>query len=412
VKDSAGQILNYVAVKRDITENLRLGEEKAELQEQLLQSQKLESIGRLAGGVAHDFNNMLGVIIGYGETILDRLHDGDPLRDDVQQIVQAGGRSAALVGQLLAFSRRQNLKPTVLEPNDVIRDLEPMLRRLSGEAVDMELILAKDSGRVLADRSQIEQVVMNLVVNARDAMPEGGRLLIETAPVELDAAYVHKHPVVTPGRYVLLSVTDMGLGMDKETLRQVFDPFFTTKGRDGGTGLGLATVYGIVKQSGGSIWAYSEPGHGTTFKVYLPRTDAVQEDTPIAQEAARTKGGNEKVLVVEDEESLRRLMASILSPLGYQVTLASDGEEALRLVEEQGLKPDLVITDVIMPRMSGSQLVERLRRDWPDLRVLYMSGYTDNAIVRHGVLEADVSFLQKPFSVREVALKVREILLG
>ena len=410
VMDEFGRIVSFVAVNRDVTEHLLLTEEKASLQEQLRQAQTLESIGRLAGGVAHDFNNMLGIILGYGEIVLDRLHERDPLRREVQEMVKAAQRSAALTRQLLAFSRRQTLQPQVLDPNDLVRNLEKMLRRLIGEDIELRLALAQDVGRVFVDPGQIEQVIMNLAVNARDAMPGGGRLSIGTASVELDEIYAATHPDAAPGEYLLLAVTDTGCGMEQEVLDRIFDPFFTTKEEGRGTGLGLATVYGIVKQSGGNIWVYSELGRGTTFKVYLPLTGALPEPAPGATEAVAPVRTGEHVLVVEDEEGLRNLMESLLSHLGYQVTLAANGGEALLLMEEKGLAPDLVVTDVVMPNMSGRQLVDRLRRARPNLRALYMSGYTDDTIVHHGVLDPGTPFLQKPFNIRDLGAKVREVL--
>jgi two-component system cell cycle sensor histidine kinase/response regulator CckA len=410
VKDGSGRIINFVAVKRDITEHLRNSQAQARLQEQLQQAQKMESIGRLAGGVAHDFNNMLSIIIGYGDLVYQKLHPGDPLREKVEEILKAGRRSADLTRQLLAFSRKQSLQPKVLDLNEVIRNIEKMLRRLIGEDLGLETVLSGDLPRVKVDPGQIEQVIMNLAVNARDAMPRGGKLLIETNEVELDDAYAQNHPSVAPGKYVMLALSDTGCGMEKEVLAHIFDPFFTTKEKGKGTGLGLATVYGIVKQSGGNIWAYSEPGQGSTFKIYLPVTGDQAE--ALAGEAAQKEPavGGEHILVVEDEAALRGLFEAILSRLGYKVTLAANGGEALLLVEEKGLKPDLVITDVVMPGMSGSVLSGRLRRKQPDLKVLFMSGYTDNAIVHHGVLDPGTPFIQKPFTPRNLAEKVRAVL--
>ena len=384
--------------------------EKEKTQEQLMQAQKMESIGVLAGGVAHDFNNMLGVILGYGENLLHQLHPGDPLREDVKEIVEAGKRAAALTRQLLAFSRKQPLQPEVLDLNTLVRDIAKMLKRLIGEDIDLKLSLADELDRVMADPGQIEQVILNLAVNARDAMPGGGKLTIETANVALDETYAQKHVGVHPGKYVMLAVTDTGCGMDKEVLSQIFDPFFTTKERGKGTGLGLATAYGIVKQSGGHIWAYSEPGRGTTFKIYLPQTEAIQEPRPDAEKKEATASGGEHVLVVEDEKNLRKMMKAMLSRLGYRVSLAANGGEALLLMEEKGLKPDLVITDVVMPNMSGRDLADRLQRNQPGLKVLYMSGYTDNAVVHQGVLDPGTPFIQKPFTLRDIAEKIQAVL--
>ncbi len=410
VRDASGRILNHVAVKRDITEMLRAEEEQAKLQEQFQQAQKMESIGRLAGGVAHDFNNMLSIILGYGEIMLDKLRQGDPLREDIKEIVEAGRRSAALTRQLLAFSRKQTLQPEVLDLNHLVRELEKMLHRLIGEDIELELALAQDIGRVKVDPGQIDQVIMNLVINARDAMPKGGKLLIETADVELDDTNTEKYPEAKPGKYVMIAVTDTGCGMSRKILGQIFDPFFTTKEKDRGTGLGLSTVYGIVKQSGGNVCVYSEPGQGTTFKIYFPNTEAVQESAIARPEVAAPVTGGEHILVVEDEVSLRKLMASLLSRLGYHVTLAANGGEALLLIEEKGLKFDLVITDVVMPNMSGKELANRLQRNQPDLKILYMSGYTDNAIVHHGILDQGLAFIQKPMSILQLQRKVSDLL--
>jgi len=396
-------------VAQDITEHKRVEEERAKLQEQLQQAQKLESIGRLAGGVAHDFNNMLSVVLGYGEIILGDLHQEDPLRDKVQEMVNAGQRAKALTSQLLAFSRKQTLQPQVLDLNNQIRNTEKMLRRLLAEDIELSLILAKDLPWVLFDPGQLDQVIINLAVNARDAMPKGGRLLIETSVVDLDETYAAAHAETKPGKYVLLAFTDTGVGMDKKTVSQVFEPFFTTKKKGEGTGLGLSTVYGIVKQSNGHIWVYSEPGNGTTFKVYLPPTEA-KPKTQAEIVISPAPSGGEHILVVEDELSVRNLMKMLFSSLGYTVTIAANGDEALRLVEKMGVKPDLVITDVVMPKMSGKELIDRLRKTYPHLKALFMSGYTDNAIVHHGVLDPDTPFIQKPFNIQEIGKKVREVL--
>lgn len=413
VKNSSGQIVSFVAVKRDVTEHLRISQEQVRLQEQLQQAQKMESIGRLAGGVAHDFNNMLSIILGYGDIIYQKLLPGDPLREEVEEILKAGRRSADLTRQLLAFSRKQTLQPEVLDINKVIRNIEKMLRRLIGEDIELDISLSRNLSHVKVDPGQIEQVIMNLAVNARDAMHMGGKLIIETNEVELDETYAQNHPGVSQGKYVMLAISDTGCGMDKEVLAQIFDPFFTTKERGKGTGLGLATVYGIVKQSGGNIWVYSEPGHGSTFKIYLPATG--DQPAAIAGEVAAKEesfGRGERILVVEDEAALRGLLEAVLARWGYKVTLAANGGEALLMVEEKGLNPDLVITDMVMPGMSGSVLVERLRRNQPNIKVLFMSGYTDNAVVHHGVLNQETPFIQKPFTLRDIVEKVRTVLQG
>ncbi|MCD6118765.1 response regulator [bacterium] len=393
-------------------ERKRAEQEKEQLEEQLRQAQKMEAIGRLAGGVAHDFNNMLSIILGYGQNLLDQLHREDPLLEQAEEIVKAGRRSEALTRQLLAFGRRQTLQPEVLNLNTILKNLDKMLRQLIGEDIIIDMALAEDLVCVEVDPGQIEQIIMNLTINARDAMPKGGKLVIETANVELDDLYVNSHVSVMPGKYVMIAISDTGDGMDKETLSQIFDPFFTTKEMGKGTGLGLSTVYGIVKQSRGNIWVYSESGQGTTFKIYLPQTDAKPETKAKRVAKKEPLGGGKHILVVEDEPALRGLLETILPMQDYQVTVAANGGEALLLIEEKGLKPDLVITDVVMPGMSGPVLVERFRTNQPDLKVLYMSGYTDNAIVHHGVLDPGTPFIQKPFNIRDIAAKIRDVLLG
>ena len=403
LSDEHGDVGRVIELRRDITEQRKM-------EEQFRQAQKAEAIGNLAGGVAHDFNNMLSVILGYGENLLNELHRGDPLREDVKEIVEAGRRSASLTRQLLAFSRRQTLQPERVNLNCVVGNLEKMLRRLIGEDIDLDLRLAEDLAPVMADPGQIEQVIMNLVVNARDAMPEGGNLIIGTSEVDLGSDVAPGRTGLRPGRYVLLSVIDTGSGMDENTLSNIFEPFFTTKEKGRGTGLGLSTVYGIVKQSEGDIRVHSEPGRGSTFEIYLLPADATSVERAGRADESERRGGGEHILVVEDEQPLRGLFSRMLVRLGYRVTASESGGEALLLVERQGLKPDLLITDVVMPGMSGSVLAERLRKRLPSLKVLYMSGYTDDAIVRHGVLDPNTPFLQKPFNSRDLSSKVRELL--
>ena len=381
-----------------------------ETEEQLLQSQRLEAVGQLAGGVAHDFNNLLTVILGYGESLLMRLHANDPMSKDVKQIVDAGLRASNLIRQLLAFSRKQTLQPEVLDLNIVVRKLENMLHRLIGENIDLGTFPGDDLWLVHADPGQIEQVLMNLAINARDAMPQGGRLTIETRNVEHDEANGKSHLSVIPGQCVMLTISDSGCGMDEETKSKIFEPFFTTKGKTKGTGLGLSTVYGIVKQSGGTIGVYSEPGRGTTFKVYLPRTMAEPAAAAKRRQVFQPLGKGLKLLVVEDEPALRELMQKLLEGLDYRVTLAANGGGALIAIEEEGLQPDLLITDVVIPGISGSTLTERLRKTQPQLKVLYMSGYTDDAIVHHGVLDPGTPFIQKPFDLNQLASKIQLVL--
>jgi PAS domain S-box-containing protein len=391
-----------LSVQTDLTE-------RTQMENQLRQAQKLEAIGLLAGGVAHDFNNILMAQLGYCELMKSSLRDEDPLARDLAQIRACAERAAALTHQLLAFSRKQPLQLEVLDLNRVVTGIGTMLRRLIGEDVDFATVLAPELGRVRADPGQIEQVITNLAVNAREAMPHGGKLTIETANVDLDAEYARSHVSVVPGRYVMLAVSDTGSGMDEATQSRVFEPFFTTKVRGQGSGLGLATIYGIVKQSGGNIWVYSEPGKGTSFKIYLPRVEA--EPTPqVRDEPTCARGGGEQVLVVEDELTIRELLQRMLAGLGYCARVAANGGEALIAVEEEQLKPDLLITDVVMPGMSGKVLAERLRKTQPDLKVLYMSGYTDDAIVHHGALDSGTPFLQKPFNTNDLAAKVHKLL--
>ena len=405
VRDPSGQVVNYVAVKRDVTAVRRM-------EEQLRQSQKMEAVGRLAGGVAHDFNNLLTAISGYSDLLLHRLPDYSTLRRDVEEIRKAGDRAAALTRQLLAFSRRQVLQPKVLDLNAVVTKTGEMLRRLMGENIELSTALSPSLSRVKADPGQIEQVIVNLAVNARDAMPDGGRVTIATADAELSPSYAAAHPEVRPGPHVLLSVADTGRGMSDETQAHLFEPFFTTKERGKGSGLGLATVYGIVQQSGGHIRVNSAADRGSTFLVYLPRVETPEEcaqgeDQPLLPHPSP---GTETVLLAEDEEVVRRLAREILSGNGYKVLEAGNGREALLLSEAHRGEIHLLLTDVMMPKMSGRELGERIRLQRPDLRILYMSGYTDDAILRDGVLEDGIPFLQKPFTPEGLARKVREVL--
>jgi two-component system, cell cycle sensor histidine kinase and response regulator CckA len=386
-------------------------EERRRLEEQLRQSQKMDAIGRLAGGIAHDFNNLLTVIAGRAQMILSRIRPEEPIHRDATLVRTTADRAAALTQQLLAFSRKQVLQPQVLNLNRVVTGMQPMLARLIGEDIDLSVVPAEGLGRTKADPGQLEQVIVNLVVNARDAMPEGGRLTIETADVEIDAAYASRHFSVAAGPYVMLAVTDTGSGMDEPTRSRVFEPFFTTKGPGKGTGLGLATVYGIVKQSGGDIQLYSEVGHGTSFKIYLPRVAEQVIDALDARPAITAMPrGEETVLLVEDEPEVRDLAHEILEGSGYTVLQACDPQEAVLMAERHAGPIRLLLTDVIMPRQSGRALAERLRPQRPEMHVLYMSGYTNEAIVRHGVLEPDTMFIQKPFTPAALGQKVREAL--
>ncbi|MBI2678564.1 MAG: PAS domain S-box protein [Candidatus Koribacter versatilis] len=383
--------------------------ERHALEEQLRQSQKMEAVGRLAGGVAHDFNNLLTVIKGYSELMLDQLSTADPMRAEVEEIERAADRAASLTRQLLAFSRQQVLAPKVIDLNAVVSNMDKLLKRLLGEDIDLFAVLDQKIGAVRADPGQIEQVIMNLAVNARDAMPKGGKLTVETSNVTLDEGYAREHATVKAGNYVMLAVSDTGVGMDAVTRTHVFEPFFTTKEQGKGTGLGLSTVYGIVKQSGGYIWLYSEVGMGTTFKVYLPRVDAAAETLKPAA-ASDPHRGHETVLLVEDEDGVRALIRQVLHRSGYTVLPARDGGEALLQCERHEGRIDLLLTDVVLTQISGTELAQRLLQLRPEMRVLYMSGYTDEAIVQHGVLTAESSFLQKPFTNESLARKVRAVL--
>lgn len=407
--DKEGNLIGYRGTASDITERKKAEQEMASLQEQLRQSQRMEAIGRLAGGIAHDFNNLLTVIKGNCQLSLMDLKEGDPLKINLEEIQRAAESAAHLTRQLLAFSRKQIMEMKVIDLNTLIRNLEKMLRRVIGEDIELLTFLSDELGRVKVDPGQMEQAMMNLIVNARDAMPEGGKLTIETTNVELDEEYARRHLAVKPGSYVMLSISDTGVGMSPEVKERIFEPFFTTKEREKGTGLGLSTVYGIVKQSGGNIWVYSEPNQGTTFKVYLPRVDEPLEE--LREEAIREiPRGSETVLVVEDDETVRKLAVRLLRKQGYKVLEASDGGKALILCEQYKDPIHLILTDVVMPGMSGRQLVERLQKIHPESRELYMSGYTDNAILHHGVLEQGIEFVQKPFTLEKLARKVRQVL--
>ncbi|MBI1941423.1 MAG: response regulator, partial [Acidobacteria bacterium] len=404
VRDGAGNVVNYVAVQRDVTH-------ERQLEEQLRHAQKMEAVGRLAGGIAHDFNNLLTIIAGYGQLVADQMDEKDPLAGHVGEIRKAADRAASLTRQLLAFGRRQVLAPRVLDLNAVVSDTEKMLRRLIGEDIELVASRGGNLGRVRADPGQLEQVLLNLAVNARDAMPRGGRLTLETANVELGEDYAASHYPVKPGRYVLLAVSDTGTGMDAETLSHIFEPFFTTKEQGKGTGLGLATVFGIVKQSEGHVTAYSEPGQGSTFKIYLPR---VGEETGPAElktgRPASLPRGEETILLVEDEGALRSMVRGVLQSHGYKVLEARNGEDALSVCEQLKGRIHLLLTDVIMPEMSGPQLADRLAVFHRDMKILYISGYTDEGIIHHGILDAGTNFLQKPFTPEALVRKVREVL--
>jgi PAS domain S-box-containing protein len=398
-----GGIAGVIGVSLDTTEHKKL-------EEQLRQAQKMQAVGQLAGGMAHDFNNLLMVMKGHTEILADRLGPNAPLRENVEQLEKAADRAAALTRQLLAFSRMQVLQPRVIDLNRVVSELIQMLPRLIGENIELVFQPTKNLGPVRADAGQIEQALLNLVVNARDAMPSGGRLTIETANVDLDESYGQRRVIVEPGPYIMLAVSDTGCGMDAETQSHIFEPFFTTKEPGKGTGLGLSMVYGIVKQSGGFIWVYSEPGHGATFKIYLPEVKERVEEKPVERTSSGPITGSETILLVEDEESVRDLVRNFLRDNGYTVLEAADGEQAVEVARRHRGALHLLVTDVVMPKLSGRELATRLLPNHPEMKVLYISGYTNDAVVRHGVLEGDMAFLQKPFTLKDLARKLREVL--
>jgi two-component system cell cycle sensor histidine kinase/response regulator CckA len=410
IRGGNGDTKYLLGVSEDITERKRGEEEKSRLQAQLQQAMKMEAVGRLAGGIAHDFNNLLTVIIGSVELALMRFASSDPAKGLLVEVNKAAERAALLTQQLLAFSRKQIIEPKVLNLNDLISDLNTMMVRLIREDINIQILPGKDLGAIKADSGQLQQVLVNLVVNARDAMPGGGKIVIETANVDLDDGYCALHPYVTPGRFVMLSVSDTGHGMSDEVKAHIFEPFYTTKTKGKGTGLGLATTHGVVKQAGGSIEVYSEVGIGTTLKIYLPRVEEKASQLVRDEKSTEWLGGTETVLVVEDEEILRGLCVRILDGLGYRVFQAGNGDEAIALATGYGERIDLLLTDVVMPGMSGAELATQLVLHHPETRVLFTSGYTENAITHHGVLKEGVSFINKPYTPSALAKKVREVL--
>jgi PAS domain S-box-containing protein len=411
ITDESGKVTFLVGAVQDITDRKKADDDLRKSEERLRQAQKLESIGRLAGGVAHDFNNLLTTIIGYSDLISLEPSLGETTKTGVHEIKASARRAASLTQQLLAFSRKQVLQPQAIDLHQLINNLGSMLRRLIGEHIDLIITLDTAPRYVNADPGQMEQIVTNLVINAGDSMPKGGALTIETQEVYLDEGYQEQHPDVAPGTYIMMAVSDTGCGMDEETREQIFEPFFTTKAVGKGTGLGLSTVYGIVKQSGGFIWVYSERGQGTTFKIYLPRFGGKKGQVEEVTREAIPVGGVETILFVEDEDSLRKMVVRMLDDRGYSVIDANNGKEAIELLYQSDQPTiDLLVTDVIMPEMGGKELSMKLQKRYPKMKVLYISGYTDNSIVHHGVLDEGVAFLQKPFSPETLTEKIRAVL--
>lgn len=403
LRSPSGEITHFIAIKQDVTE-------KKKLEAQYRQAQKMEAVGRLAGGIAHDFNNMLSIITGYSEMSLEKLHPGDPIAKHLLSIKSAAARAASLTKQLLAFSRQQIVFPKIVDLNSVVENLTDMLRRLVADDVSVVLKPTRYLGAIKADIGQIEQVLMNLVVNARDAMPDGGEIIIETANLELDETYQRKHEPVIPGPYVMLSVSDSGYGMDETTKAHIFEPFFTTKGQGMGTGLGLSTVYGIVKQSGGYIWVYSEPGRGTTFKLFFPRITEIAEKLNHPLEESVPWIGSGTILLVEDDDSLRELLAVTLQNVGYRILEANTAQAAIELITAHKGEVQLLLTDVVMPKMSGVQLFESLRELLPNLKAIFMSGYASEILSRRDPLPTDSLFMEKPFSKESLLSTIHKAL--
>ncbi len=399
-----------VAFINDITERKSAHSEKEKLERRLEHATKMEAVGRFAGGIAHDFNNLLTALSGFSEIVLDELPKDHPLHEGARETYKTCQRSASLVRRLLAVSRRQMLQPQVLDLNAKLGEIEQMLRGLLGEDIELRVKRSRELGFVRADESQMEQVILNLVVNARDAMPKGGRLTLQTSNMDIDDAFVEHHVGIRRGPHVLLTVSDTGEGMDDETIEHIFEPFYTTKERGKGTGLGLATVYGIVQQSNGSVWVYSEPGQGTTFKVYLPQVDRSGHQADDDSASEDENKGSETVLVVEDENTVRLVSVSHLQKAGYNVLEARDGVEALRIAAEYEGSIDLVLTDVVMPRMNGPDMLRRLTEQFPGIKSVFMSGHIDNAIVHHGVIEEGLAFIEKPFTRAQMAQRIRAVL--
>ncbi|MDX1777171.1 MAG: ATP-binding protein, partial [Desulfobulbales bacterium] len=394
---------------RDITDKRKAEEQHDKLQDQLIQMQKMETVGRLAGGIAHDFNNILSAIIGYSELVLHELEHDSQAYQDVETIKESGEKAAMLTGQLLAFSRKQVMKMQPVDLNAVIEGMSKMLLRLIGENITLKLFLDNGISSITGDPGQLEQIILNLAVNARDAMPDGGHIIIETSEIELEKEYVDQHPDTKPGRHVLLSLSDTGTGMTEETRQQIFDPFFTTKERGKGTGLGLSTVYGIVKQHESQISIYSEPGRGSTFKIFFPAADTCAASRTEEHETG-IPAGRETILVAEDDRTIKRMIRNYLEPLGYELLLADNGVQAMELSRSYEGEIDLLLTDVIMPEMNGQELADLMRKERPGVMIIFMSGYTDEVIAHHGVLEPGVNFIQKPVTPSKIARVLNDVL--
>ncbi len=409
VRDKSGNALSIFMSLHDLTAGRKLVEEKRILEEQLRQAQKMESIGRLAGGIAHDFNNILTTILGYSELVLMEMADNAPFREEIEIIRSAGEKAAGLTRQLLAFSRKQVMDKRPVAINKIIQDISKLLSKLIGEDIIITTIIEAARSVVVADQGQIEQVLMNLVVNARDAMPCGGRLIIETQNVIFDQAYAKEHPEVKAGDYIMMAVTDFGEGMNSDVIEYIFDPFFTTKEQGKGTGLGLSTVYGIIKQHNGHIYAYSEIGKGTTFKIYFPASSQIVVE-PAAEKGAGLSVGTETILIVDDEPSIRSLIIDTLEPFGYTCLEASCGADALQLIQTRPENIDLLLTDVIMPGMNGKELSNKVSKDNPAIKTVFISGYTENSIAHHGILDPGINYIQKPLTPTILIKKLRQVL--
>lgn len=409
IYDENKNLIAIECIARDITQRIKIEKEKEELRQQLLQSQKIESIGMLAGGIAHDYNNMLAIILGYAQDLQSRFNEDDPIQQDIKEIIKAAQVTKDLTNQLLAFARKQPLSPKLIDLNQLLKSMESLIRRTLREDISIEMIFQENIESILVDPIQMQQIILNLIVNAKDAMSNGGKIIIETKNVEITQEYINSHLGINIGKHVMLAISDTGHGMDKATMDRIFEPFFSSKETGKGTGLGLSTVYGIVKQSGGNIWVYSEIGKGTTFKIYFPASEGKITETSEKDYQKNISGKGQKIMLVEDEEDLRKILNVMLVKLGYEVIITQGATDALTLIEEKGVKPDCVLTDLIMPEMNGKELIDRIKKRYDDIKVLYMSGYTDNVIVHHGILDEKVNFIQKPFLINELGQKLKGV---